>query len=291
MARLLRPRPLLCSALDPAAQVQLSQLNESLARFYNGPAREHYFATADALNAPDVHHFRPQAHLLSRIPAGSLVVDLGCGSAHFCRQLDGRVGHYVGVDWSAAQMADNRRHWPRFEFIPSSVYDVPLPPASADVVISLYVVEHCVWPHKLLLEMMRIARPGGLIAILTPPFRARSYLKSFDHGLSPRPLADKLRSGKLLDACWHAYHRAYYALWLRRQYPRGTPQHRFLINLRPVVLRSETWFPDADAVYLSDTAEVRDYLQETGAEPLAHWESLGYLVMRKSEAAGSAAAA
>ena len=40
-------------------------------------------------------------------------------------------------------------------------------------------------------------RAGGLIAIMTPPFRVGEYLKSFDYGLSAQPIKQKLRKGRL----------------------------------------------------------------------------------------------
>jgi ubiquinone/menaquinone biosynthesis C-methylase UbiE len=279
---LLVPRTSFCSALDPDAQSDLDELNRSLAAFYNSPVVTQYFSTADTINAEWSSAFAPHLHLRASIPVGSDVLDIGCGSAHPARHLHDRLRSYTGVDWSAAQIAENRKRFPAHTFIASSLYDVPLPPASADVVMSLYVVEHCVWPHRLLEEMFRLARPGGLIAVLTPPFRQKSYLKSLDYGLSARPFADKLRSGDVLDVLWHLYHhRVWYPLFLRRYHPRGNAQHRFLIHRHPVALTSSTWFPDADAVHMSDTAEMLAHLQERGTVPVAHWPKWGYLLVRK----------
>jgi ubiquinone/menaquinone biosynthesis C-methylase UbiE len=280
---LVRPEPPLCSAIDPACQPRLTALNDALAAFYNEPQRDVYFAVGDALNEEWPSSFKAHHHLREAIPAGSHVLDLGCGAALASWHLRDRIGRYTGVDWSEDRIAQNRTKWRGHEFLAASVYDVPLPSASADVVISLYVIEHCVWPHRLLDEMFRLVRPGGLLAILTPPFRARSYLKSFNYGLSPRPFAQKLRSGALIDASWHLYHhRIYYPLFLRWHYPRGSARHRFLVHLDPVALTAGEWFPDADAVYLSDTAEMQDYIAALGADPLTHWPAWGYVMLRKA---------
>ena len=280
---LLFPATSFCSALDPAAQPDLIELNRSMAAFYNSPVVTQYFSTAEAKNAEWSQAFAPHLHLCAATAIGSAVVDLGCGSAHPARHLRDRLGHYTGVDWSAAQIAANREQWPAHTFIASSLYEVALPSASADVVMSLYVIEHCVWPHRLLDEMLRLARPGGLVAILTPPFRHKAYLKSLDYGLSARPFADKLRSRDILDVLWHLYHhRVWYPLYLHWRHPRGAAEHRFLVHLHPVALTCNTWFPDADAVYMSDTVEMLAYLRERGAEPVAHWPTKGYLLMRKT---------
>jgi len=282
LRHLLFPAPAISSALDPGAQTDLAELNRALAAFYNSPVVTQYFSTAETINAEWSPDFKPHHHLHSTIPAGSTVLDIGCGSAHPCRHLKDKIGKYIGIDWSEAQVNANRERWPEHQFITGSVYEVPLPDNSADVVMSLYVIEHCVWPHRLLDEMLRLARPGGLIAILTPPFRHKSYLKSFPYGLSARPFGEKLRSGSLIDVFWHLYqHRLWYPLYLRRHYPRGANGSRFLIYRNPVALTSTGWFPDADAVYISDTAELVDYLRERGAEPVVHWPEWGYLLMRK----------
>jgi len=285
--RLLFPQPEIASALDPRAQVDLAELNRALAAFYNSPVVTQYFSTAEVINAEWSAEFKPHRHLHDVIPAGSTVLDIGCGSAHPCRHLADKLGAYVGIDWSEAQVIANRERWPQHTFINGSLYEVPLPADSSDVVMSLYVIEHCVWPHRLLDEMLRLARPGGLIAILTPPFRHKSYLKSFPYGLSARPFSEKLRSFSPLDILWHLYHhRVWYPLYLRRHHPRGREGHQFLIYRNPIALTSTGWFPDADAVYMSDTSELADYLHHRGAETVVHWPEWGYLLMRK--AGGSA---
>ncbi len=156
-----------------------------------------------------------------------------------------------------------------------------------DLVMSLYVVEHLVWPHRLLDQMHRLARPGGLVAILTPPFREHGYLKSFHYGLSATPFAAKIRRFKFLDALLHLYqHRIVYPRLLRRRYRRGQDDSRFLIHLNPVSLTGVEFFSDSDAVYLSDTREMSAYLASLGAREVAHWPEWGYLLMRT--AGGSA---
>lgn len=282
LVQLLCPRPTLYSALDPAAQAELVQLNHQLEAFYNGPVVARYFAAGESVNAEWSANFVPHRHLHEAIPLGSTIVDLGCGSGHPSRHLKDRLGAYIGVDWSEEQCAANRRRMPEHRFITGALYDAPLPDRSADVVMSLYVIEHCVWPHRLLDEMLRLARPGGLIALLTPPFRHRSYLKSFDYGLSARPFSAKVRSLSLLDVAWHVYqHRVWYPFYLRRHHPRGRDGHRFLISRHPVALRSVEWFPDSDAVYISDTQEMMDYLCTRGASEVVHWPKWGYVLARK----------
>ena len=214
---------------------------------------------------------------------GATVLDVGCGSAPIADHLAGRNVRFTGVDWSSAQIARNAASKPDAEFVAGSLYDIDFGGRQFDVVTNLYVIEHAVWPHRLLDSLYRLAKPGGLIAILTPPFRHGTYLKSFDYGLSAIPFKDKVRRLKWIDAALHAYqHRVVVPGVLRREYPRGTPRGRFLINLDPVGLRpGVAFFPDADAVYLSDTEEMLAWLVDLGAAPVAHWPEWGYVLAKK----------
>jgi ubiquinone/menaquinone biosynthesis C-methylase UbiE len=272
----------LCSAIDPAAQDRLRDLDARLNAFYNSPFAHQYFRAAESYNETWTASMPAHAHLKAAVPIGSRVVDLGCGSTHTARNLADRQVHYTGVDWAIEQIERNHTDAPGAQFVASSLYQTPFADGSFDVAISLFVVEHLVWPHRLLDEMRRLVRPGGLIAVLTPPFRRGHYLKSFDYGLTPRPIRDKLRTGALLDALLHLYHHRVYMPWhLRRRYPRDTA--RFLIHLNPVVLHAPRWFPDADAVYLSDTAELAAHLSGD-ADIVTHWPWKGYVLLRRRAA-------
>lgn len=277
------PQVELCSAIDPHAQPRLEQLNADLYEFYNSKFATQDFVVRESMNYVWTPELEAHWHLKNAIPKGSRVVDLGCGTGHACRNLRDRHIKYTGVDWSEEQIVHNREQMPNHTFVSSSLYDTSLPDGSFDVAISLYVIEHLVWPHRFLDEMYRVTQPGGLIGILTPPFRIRSTIKSFNFGFSPRPFWEKLRSGRLLDATLHLYqHRIAYPAYLKRNHPRGSNRHRFLVNLKPVCLRFENWFPDADAVYLTDTEEIVAHLAAKGAIRIEEWPKHCYILMRKA---------
>lgn len=280
---LVRPIPELCSALDPAAQPALERLHQRMAQFYNSDVMRAYLETAETVNETWGPELRPQWHLRGLLEPGTRLLDLGCGSAHVCRHWADRGLAYTGVDWSRAQVEKNRATYPGASFESSSLYDVALRDRPFDAVMTLYVVEHLVWPQRLLDQMLRLTRPGGLMAIMTPPFRVGEYMKSFRYGLRAMPIKDKLRTGRWIDALVHLYqHRVAYPRYLRAHFPQGAAHSRFLIHLNPVCLDGVPFFPDSDAVYLSDTFEMRDYLAARGATDHTHWPQLGYLLMTRT---------
>jgi SAM-dependent methyltransferase len=81
-------------------------------------------------------HARGLAPALLRLlkktcPAGSLVVDLGCGSGIWTKQLAEAGYHPVGVDFSPAMIALAKRRLPSGEFQVGSFLDFGLPPCGA----------------------------------------------------------------------------------------------------------------------------------------------------------------
>jgi SAM-dependent methyltransferase len=259
----LTARQRLLSATDPAATAALQALNGRLAAYYHRPAIHAYHRMANDANQV---WSRPnyQRLIAELAEPGMSVIDMGCGSGHAFRNLQERGVRYLGIDWSAAQMDENARAFGTGPlFVARSLYDTGLPPSGCDLCFSLYVLEHLVWPHLLLREMVRLTRPGGLMAILCPAFRPRGRIPSLRYGKVVAPLKEKLRRGLWVDAARHLYLRTVHYPWaIRRQYPRE--RFPFLINPEPSCLEG-AYYADNDAVYLVDREEVSDELARQGA--------------------------
>ncbi len=116
--------------------------------FYNSGATATYYACGEEVNAEWTEKMPAHLHLENSIARGARVLDLGCGSAHACRHLADRDVKYFGVDWSAHQVAINRTAYPSAAFLASSLCDVAVPEGQFDAVMSLYVIEHLVWPQR-----------------------------------------------------------------------------------------------------------------------------------------------
>ena len=114
-----------------------------------------------------------------KLSKGSKVLDLGCGRGEFLRGfircgLDG-----YGVDQSS--MA--KSVCPGAEILQSDLENEPLPYAdnSFGAVFSKSVLEHFYYPEKLIMEIYRIVKPGGLVITMVPDWE--SVYKTFyeDH--------------------------------------------------------------------------------------------------------------
>ena len=74
-----------------------------------------------------------------------------------------------GVDFSGKAVESAQRSYPDGQF-QQFVIDRSLPDelASFDVVSCTDVLEHLEYPHRVVAELVRICRPGGLVAIVVP---------------------------------------------------------------------------------------------------------------------------
>jgi SAM-dependent methyltransferase len=103
--------------------------------------------------------------------AGLDVVELGCGTAYLSGQLARQGARPVGVDLTPAQLATAARCQERFgiafPLVEADAEQVPLPDATADLVVSEYGASVWCDPERWVAEAARLLRPGGRLAFLT----------------------------------------------------------------------------------------------------------------------------
>lgn len=103
-----------------------------------------------------------------------VALDYGCGVGRLTRALASRFAHVVGVDFSAAMLAEAQAAnaaIPNLRFLPNRGDDLPgIDDRSFDLVYSNIVLQHS--PRKtqraLLAEFRRVLKPGGILVFQTP---------------------------------------------------------------------------------------------------------------------------
>jgi SAM-dependent methyltransferase len=96
--------------------------------------------------------------------AGRHLLDLGCGKGRFARALCREGATVVGLDLSAAMLAEATG----IERVRASARRLPFRPASFDAVVAVEVLQHLA-PRSLDLvcdEIRRVLRPGGTLVIV-----------------------------------------------------------------------------------------------------------------------------
>jgi SAM-dependent methyltransferase len=105
-----------------------------------------------------------------------VVVDVGCGEKPY-RDLFGEA-HYVGLNYGLEGASPD---------VLGDAQCLPFANGCADIVFSTQVIEHVPDPQRMLGEMARVLKPGGVL-ILTGPFywplheEPHDYLRFTKHG-------------------------------------------------------------------------------------------------------------
>ena len=98
------------------------------------------------------------------------VADFGCGVGMvtaLLAELVGPEGHVVGIDASAAQLAQARERLQaggtNVSFVEASATDTGLPPGSFDLVYCRFLLLHLPEPERALREMCTLLKPNGIL--------------------------------------------------------------------------------------------------------------------------------
>jgi SAM-dependent methyltransferase len=125
---------------------------------------------------------------------GWTCLDVGSGPGGITDLLSARVGaggRTVGLDMNAAFLEYARRHAAaNVEFRRGDAFSADLPAGSFDLVHMRFVASTAGSPERLLREVTRLAKPGGLVALQEPD---GSTLNCYP----PHPAWDRLKSALL----------------------------------------------------------------------------------------------
>ena len=143
----------------------------------------------------------------------AIVADLGCGSgAILCdvlKQKAGWAGHGLDISQAAVDYARRlsvyKQVSERAHFRVGDLAHLPYGDETVDLIIASEVIEHAPQPAEIMLEIMRVLRPGGRLA-LTIPMESRSvaHLHSPAQPQDLRALCE--RAGLIvrrLETHWH----------------------------------------------------------------------------------------
>jgi len=110
-------------------------------------------------------HYHPL--LVTAVPSGGRVLDVGCGEGMLTRELAGRARSVLGVDLDASsiELARATTSEANVEFLCADVLQHPFEPASFDAVVSVATLHH-LGTEAGLLRLRQLVRPGGVLGIV-----------------------------------------------------------------------------------------------------------------------------
>jgi SAM-dependent methyltransferase len=110
-------------------------------------------------------------HIVDRIPSDAWVADIGCGVGDLLGEVRKRkpMVKVSGLDFSGKAVEGAQIALPDGDFRQFVIEQtLPYENASFDVVLCTDVLEHLEHPKRVAAELVRICRPGGVLAIVVP---------------------------------------------------------------------------------------------------------------------------
>ncbi len=134
---------------------------------------------------------------------GERLLEVGCGAGHVLEQFP--LTRRTGLDLSATMLSRTRRRLGTGIALVRALADqLPIRSGAFRVIICTEVLEHTPDPHKVLIELMRVAGPEGRVVVSIPREenidRAKSLLRRVP--LLRRSLATLADEGNE----WHLHH-------------------------------------------------------------------------------------
>jgi malonyl-CoA O-methyltransferase len=128
---------------------------------------------------------------------GLMILDAGCGSGRYLRELEARGATAIGMDLSAAMLA--RAHEVTPKIARADIRALPFDAMSIDMVVCGLALGDLPELELALSEMARVLRPGGLViySVVHPAGEAEGWSRSFESG--GRQCA--------IDSHWHSLDR------------------------------------------------------------------------------------
>ncbi|HEX4914520.1 MAG TPA: methyltransferase domain-containing protein, partial [Vicinamibacterales bacterium] len=122
-----------------------------------------------------------QRTVLSLLPdlAGRVVVDGGCGTGRYLRELQERGADAIGIDLSGDMLARARAVTPRL--LRADMCAMPIDSACVDLVVCGLALGDVPDLEPALVEMARVLRPGGSIvySVVHPIGAERGWSRTF----------------------------------------------------------------------------------------------------------------
>ena len=157
---------------------QGEQKARAVRTMFDGIARRYDLVNRIMTFGLDVR-WRKRATRALGLPAGSVVLDLACGTGDFCRELARGGMRAIGFDFSFGMLAAARTNAP---LVQADILSLPVRDARADGITCGFALRNVVDLKALFAELARTLRSGGRIALLEVS-EPRSRFLRWGHGI------------------------------------------------------------------------------------------------------------
>ncbi|HZI34010.1 MAG TPA: methyltransferase domain-containing protein, partial [Candidatus Binatia bacterium] len=196
----------------------------------------HNEAYAEFLANWDAGFYAKYADSLRPEKPGARVLDVGCGVGQVVARLTDAGFEAFGVDVSEPNITRARKFSERCQ-----LYDgrrLPFPDAYFAGVGALNVLEHVEEPEAFLIELVRVAAPGGRVIVSSPNFFRALGFRDYHPKMSG--LSNKWRNWRRLRE--------------KRRLLKTSPDSARFDRMTPIV--KEPFTPDDDAIVATNALEI-----------------------------------
>jgi SAM-dependent methyltransferase len=247
------------SSMDGDSRTRLEALQRAMTTYYADSVQ--YYSdidfTGDNWSADRLYVWIAEIALRA-----GRILEVGCGRANILKHYPSLEPTYTGIEFNRTLIGENSKRYCRAKFaLVNDPNRLPFDCHQFDLVLSVFVLEHCVFPQWALDEWSRVLAPGGQLVILCPNFLGRGTISSQRVGFSTGTGREKLAAGKTWDALVTALDTRL-RMPLRAAFCRRKAKRRpqFFINLAPTCF-VDTFRPDVDATYLTFEDEIVVWLE------------------------------
>lgn len=98
------------------------------------------------------------------------VLDVACGSGIVSLAFAKHVSNVIGIDITdemleQAVMSQRKQELQNVSFLNADVNHIPFETNTFDIVVTRFSFHHMVYPQKVLSEMIRVCKPGGMVVV------------------------------------------------------------------------------------------------------------------------------
>lgn len=248
------------SSIDSKNNQKLVQLSNKMSDYYTNNS-VYYSDISDSEFLWTDKNYLTHKAILERAVNSEKILEIGCGESSILKFNPQLMHKYSGIDFSPKIIAKNQKRFPEAAFKTiTNPMEYDYPDAHFDLIFSVFVLEHIVFPKKFLDECMRMLKPGGEIIILAPNYLDNGFLPSQQIAEGLTTGRRLLKKGRLLGALRATWYNKFLIPNMCKKLGKNIPG--FYININPICFKTNDFEPDVDAVYVVSEKEIEMYMAQ-----------------------------
>ncbi len=267
------------SSIEPKNTYKLNELSQKMGDYYTNNTVYYDDISNGEFRWKD-ESFLPCQKIVELAKKTSKILEIGCGESPILKIFPELIPKYSGIDFSPKIIANNQRKYTEADFsIISDPYAYPYKDAQFDLIFSVFVIEHTVFPQKFLDECIRMLKPGGKIIVLAPNYLDHGFLSSQQVSQNLSSGRELLQKGNILGALRATLYNKYLIPQKCKTLMERLPG--FYINTNPICFQIDLFEPDVDAVYVVSEKEIGIYMNQRGLQKVERSPELSDFLRRR----------